>query len=98
MSELTDSLLDTTIEVVDNINKKDIKRIKELIESDDKLDNKIGVGLALEKGFNIEQLATWALISLVGNLDIDSKEYKQITSNKEKYYQGALVTIKQMLN
>ena len=77
---------------------EDALRVKELIESEDSLDNKIGVGLALEKGMSIEQLAAWALSSLLRNLDKESVEYKYVTSNKERCYQDAIDNIKKMLN
>lgn len=80
------------------LSKEDALRIKELIESDDSLDNKIGVGLALEKGMTIEQLAAWALSSLLRNLDKESPEYKYVITNKEKCYQDAIDNIKNILN
>ena len=39
------------------IKEKDLERIKELIQTRDDFDIKIGVGLALEKGLTINELA-----------------------------------------
>lgn len=39
------------------IKEKDLERIKELIQTRDDLDIKIGIGLALEKGMTINELA-----------------------------------------
>jgi hypothetical protein len=39
------------------IKEKDLERIKELIQTRDDFDIKIGVGLALEKGLTIKELA-----------------------------------------
>jgi hypothetical protein len=39
------------------IKEKDLERIKKLIQTRDDLDIKIGIGLALEKGMTIDELA-----------------------------------------
>jgi len=39
------------------IKEKDLERIKKLIQTRDDLDVKIGIGLALEKGMTIDELA-----------------------------------------
>jgi len=39
------------------IKEKDLERIKELIQTRDDFDIKIGIGLALEKGMTIDELA-----------------------------------------
>lgn len=84
--------------IMDKLSKKDLVRITELIESDNELDNKIGVGLALEKGLTVEELAAWAVSSRIADLSKDSQEAIYINLNMEKYLQHAISNIQKILS
>jgi hypothetical protein len=55
------------------IKEKDLERIKELIQTRDDFDVKIGVGLALEKGMTIKELA---------QISIENKWIKEVIPTK----------------
>lgn len=84
--------------ITDKLSKKDLVRITELIESDDELDNKIGVGLALEKGMSVDELATWVISSKLADLGKDSKEAISINNNMDKCIQHVISNIQKILS
>lgn len=79
------------------ITKENLERVKSLFRSEDELDHVIGMGLAIEKGMSVEELAKWA-INLKVN-DMPEGAMKSFFLMNEKYVKDTVIKeIKTKLN
>lgn len=74
----------------------DLNRVKDLINSDDDLDIKIGIGLALEKGMTIEELAESAYEDWISGRAGSIKEFA--IQNKSMIIKGLIKNINSAFN